>query len=120
MSARAERAAGIDHHLRDTAALGRPLPRRPDVDPARHQLRLVEALPALLPVVGQRLAAHLDQRAARGGLQLAELGQLARRAVDRVLDHAGAAVRLVHLLDSPRRQLQQLCQHRLRLTAAAA
>ena len=67
------------------------------------------SLPALGPVVGDRLAAHAHAHAADVGLALRERGQLARRAVERVLDEAVA----VHLLDPAGRQLQQRRQHLL-------
>jgi hypothetical protein len=51
----------------------------------------VELTPALVPVVGDLLGRDLDQRAARGRLQVGERGQLPRGAVDGVLDGPVAA-----------------------------
>ncbi len=68
----------------------------------RHEHGLVEALPALCPVVGHRLAAHSHAHAADLCLAVGQRRQLARRAVQRVLDISVA----VDLLHSARRQLQ--------------
>jgi hypothetical protein len=70
----------------------------------------VELTPALVPVVGDLLGRDLDQRAARGRLQVGERGQLPRGAVDGVLDGPVAAG---GFLDPARRQLQQLRQDEL-------
>ena len=120
MRAGAERAARVDHDLLHAAALGRLLPRRAHVEPAGHQHREVEALPALVPVVGHLLGEHLDERLAGTRLEGAHVGQLARRTVDRVLDDASPAPGRVTSSTPLGRDLQQLREHRLRLLGAAA
>ena len=73
---------------------GRLLPRRAHVQPPGDQHREVEALPALVPVVGDLLGdAPRRARRRRRASKRAEVGQLARRAVDRVLDDARPARR---------------------------
>ena len=73
----------------------------------------MEGLPALVPVVGDLARDDLDQRAAGGGAQPGQLGQLARRAVDGVLDD----VAVLALLHPARRELEQLGEHELGLLA---
>ena len=102
MGAGAERAARVDHDLLDAAALRRLLPGRPHVQAPGDQHREVEALPALVPVVGHLLGDDLDQRVARRCLERPEVGQLAGRAVDGVFDDAVAAAGRVDLLDAAR------------------
>ena len=79
---------GIDHQLDLRPERG--LPRRPHHQPAAVLLieheRPVKLPPALIPVVRDLGATHLDQRATRRRGQLGQRGQLARRAVHRVLD----------------------------------
>jgi hypothetical protein len=77
---------------------------------------LVELLPALVPVVGDLGGRDLDERVAGGGAEVGQDGQLARGAVDGVLD----AVAVVHLLDAARGELEQLGQHDLGVLAADA
>ena len=98
-----ERLAGIDDQVHQVVAGG--LPRRADVEPAGDLDRPVELAPAVGPVVGDLGRDDLDQRAARGRLDVRQVRQLARRAVDRVLDEAVGQIGLLH---PARRQLQQL------------
>ena len=80
----------------------------------------VEALPALGPVVGDLAALDLDEVVAGRRLDRAELGQLALRPVDRVLDDALPAAGRVDLLEAAGREVEQLRQHELGLLGAAA
>jgi hypothetical protein len=109
----AEGLRGVDDDV-ERAFLGRR-PRRADAQ-AAHAHRLVERLPALVPVVRQLARGDLDERSAGGGLQLWQRRQLAGRAVHRVLDD----VAVVALLDPAGRQLEQLGQHELGLLAPYA
>ena len=61
----AERAPGVDHDLGHAGPHRRLLPRRPHVELPADEDRHVEALPALLPVVGHLLAPHLHAAARR-------------------------------------------------------
>src|SRR6185312_7623080 len=83
--------------------------RRPDVQLSPDQHRRVEALPALLPVLGHLLPADAHAHPGHLGLPERKRRQLAGRAVERVLDPALA----VHLLDARGRQLEQRRQHGL-------
>ena len=70
----------------------------------------MELPPPLLPVSGHLLGGDVDERPGRGGPQIGELGELSGRAVHGVLDRPVAAI---DLLDSARRELEQLRQHEL-------
>ena len=120
MGAGAERTAGVDHDLLDSASLRRLLPGRPHVDAPRHEHRVVEAFPALVPVVRHLLGEHLDELIAGMRLELAQFRELPRSAVDGVLDDPLASIRCSDLLDAARRDLEQLRQHRVGLIRAAA
>src|SRR5579884_2510481 len=103
MGAGAECAAGVDHDLDRRAA--RWLPGRAHRQaPVEHE-RTVKPPPAIWPVVGDLLAAHLDQRRSRRSPQFRYLRQLAGGAVHGVLDNASGDV---HLLHAAWRQLEQL------------
>ena len=78
--------------------------------------RLVEGLPALVPVVGHLAGADLDQRPAGGRAQVGQIGQLAGRAVDGVLDD----VAVLALLHPAGRELEQLGEDDLGLLALHA
>ncbi len=111
MGAGPERPAGIDHEVerrcRGAApmAAARPAGRR--ARSGRWNSRQRSAQSSAISVVR-----HVDERTAGRGPQVGQRGQLARRAVDRVLDHVGGDV---DLLDPARRQLEQLGQHQLGL-----
>src|SRR5205807_2255239 len=100
------------------AALAARVPRRAHEQPVVDQHRPVERAPALGPVVADLAGAHVDERGAGRRAQVGELGQLAGRAVDGVLDEAG--VGQVDLLDARRRQLEQVGQRDLRVLAPHA
>ena len=87
-----ERLARVHADVHRAGGAGRVLPGGPDDEPAAGDRdRLVEVAPAVGPVVGDLGRADLDQALAGGGLEAGELGQLARRAVDRVLDIPGGS-----------------------------
>ena len=111
-----ERLARVDDQVHHVGPLR--LPRRAHVEPARDLDRPVERAPAVGPVVGDLGRDDLDQRAADRRLDVRQVRQLARRAVDRVLNDL-ALVEL-RLLDARRRQRQQLGQHDLRVLAPDA
>ena len=95
----------------------RRLPRRPDAQPAEapaHVDRPVVRLPALRPVVGDLARRDVDERAARHGADVRQRRQLARRAVDHVLDR----VAVLALLEPAGRELEQLGEHRLGVARA--
>ena len=92
MGAGAEGLAGVDDEV--DRALARLLPGGPQPEALADQQRLVEVAPAVGPVVGDLGRGDLDQALADRGLELAQLGQLALAAVDRVLDVAGPALLL--------------------------
>src|SRR5271166_123877 len=128
MGAGAERLTGIDHQLEHVGAPVRCLPRRSHVQrrrrrdlpplPAwRHQHGPVELLPAFLPVVGDLAGGDLDDRLAHDRVEIGQARQLARGAVDRVLDRVRAGL---SLFDPGRTEAEQLRQHHLRLLAADA
>ncbi len=112
MRAGPERLAGVDHDVERCPAGGRP--RRANAQPVAEHKRLVELAPALGPVVGDLARRDLDERLARGGLEVGQRRQLAGRAVDRVLDDP---VTDVDLLDAAGRQLEQLGEHQLGVLA---
>ena len=114
MGAGAERLPGVDDDV-DVRRRG-GLPRGPHPEPLADEQRLVEVLPAVGPVVGDLGRADLDQPVPGRGLELAERGQLALGAVDRVLDVAGPVL----LLDAARREHDELGEHPLRELRAAA
>ena len=68
------------------------------------------------PVVGDLRRRDLDERGAGGRAQRGQRGQLARRAVDGVLDRLA----VVDLLDPGRRELQQLGERDLGVGARDA
>jgi hypothetical protein len=107
VGAGAEGSAGVDDDI-DRALAGR-LPGGAEPEAVADEQRLVEVLPAVGPVVGHPRRDQLDQAVAGRGLDLAQLGQLALAAVDRVLDVALAAL----LLDAVGRQHGQLGEHLL-------
>ena len=84
-----ERLTGVDldvHHV----AGRRVAPGGPDHDPpAGDGRRLVEVPPAVGPVVGDRLGAHLRLALAGDRLHVPEVGKLSLGAVDRVLRNPG-------------------------------
>ena len=114
MGAGAEGAAGVDDDV--DRPLPRLLPGGPQPEALADQHRLVEVLPAVGPVVGDLGRDDLDQPVARRRLDLAQLGQLALAAVDRVLDVARPAL----LLDPVGRQHGQLGEDDLGLLGPAA
>src|SRR5215210_3950560 len=114
MSAGAERAAGVDDDV-DQAVLWIP-PRRAHADPAPDLDRPVEVGPAVRPVVGDRRRGDVDQAAPGSRLELPEIRHLPGWPVDRELDPARAAL----LLESVRRQFEQVRQHLLRVLGSAA
>ena len=73
----------------------------------------MEGLPALVPVVGHLGGDDLDQRVAGGRAQVGQVGQLAGRAVDGVLDD----VAVLALLHPARRELEQLGEDELGVLA---
>jgi hypothetical protein len=76
----------------------------------------MELLPALRPIVGELGSRYLNKGTPGGGLQIWQLGQLARGSVDGILDDglspAGSG-RQLEFLDSAGRKLQQFGQHKL-------
>ena len=114
VAAGAEGAAGIDDDV-DQAVLRVP-PRGANADPAGHLDRAVEVGPAIGPVIRNRGGGDVDEAAARRRLELAELRDLAGRAVDRELDPARAAL----LLEPVGGQLEQVRHHPLRVLRLAA
>ncbi len=130
----AERLPGVDHDLGDaphagaarapTAAARAARARAARERGARSgaarcgsldQHRPVEALPALVPVVGHLARRDLDQRVPGRGAQCRQLGQLARCAVDGVLD---VSARRSATSSTPAgHELQQLGQHQLGVLA---
>ena len=115
MRTRPERLSGIDHQV-ERLGSGR-LPGRADPEPVLEHQRVVELPPATVPVLRESPRRDVDQRPARRGLQVGERGKLAGGAVHGVLDRAVAGL---GLLDSSRRQLQQLGQHQLRVLGVDA
>jgi len=109
MGAGAKGPAGIDRQVEHPRASRRLLPRWAQVEPPPDQHRHVEALPALLPVLGHLRGGHADSDTAHMCLAHVQLRQLAGRAVDGQLHHAVA----VHLLDARGRELQQGRQDQL-------
>ncbi len=110
MRSGAEGLGGVDDDVEQAGARRRPRRAHEQVaDPHR----LVEGLPALVPVVGHLARGDLDQRPAGGRAQVGQVGQLAGRAVDGVLDD----VAVLALLHPARRQLEQLGEHELGLLA---
>ena len=109
-------AGSIDDVEQAGVARGASAPRRAHVQPLADRHRPVEAAPALGPVVGDLGRRDLDERGAGGGAQRGQRGQLARRAVDGVLDRVAA----VDLLDARRRELEQLGERDLRVGARDA
>ena len=110
MRAGAKSPPRVDHHLGHARPHGRLFPRWPHPQLPAHEQRHVEALPALLPVVGHLFPANLHAHAAQRGRALWERGQLAGRAVQRELHEACP----IHLLEAGRRDLEQRGQHLLR------
>jgi hypothetical protein len=113
----AERLARVDDHLGQRAA-GGLVPRRADQQPVVDEHGLVERAPALGPVVADLGRAHVDQCAAGRGAQVGQLGQLAGRAVDGVLDEP--LVGELDLLDPRRGEREQLGERHLGVVAAHA
>jgi hypothetical protein len=114
MTPGAEGAARVDDDV-DHPLLRVP-PRGAHADPTGDLDRAMEVGPAVRPVVRYRGRRDVDQAAARGRLDLTHVGDLARRAVDRVLDPARSPL----LLEPVRRQLEQVRHHRLRVLRSAA
>src|SRR5207247_4262576 len=81
-----------------------------------HLDRAVEVAPPVGPVVRHGRCGDVDEEAAGCGLELAELGDLPGRPVDRVLDPVRAAL----LLEPIRRELEQVRHHLLRVLRSAA
>src|SRR5581483_1626990 len=115
MRSRAERLAGV-HDDVGGARRGRIRPRGPDPDPAADQDRAVEVAPAVGPAAGHGSRDDLDQRPARRRLDRPDLGQLAGRAVEGVLDEVAVA----RFLEPARNEGEQLGEHRLGLLGPAA
>src|SRR4051812_44432085 len=109
MRARAERAARVYHQVDNARANRLLLPGRADPEAVADQRGDVEALPALGPIVGDLTPLHLNADARALGLALRQRGELAGRAVERVLHEAWT----VPLLDAPGRQLQHRREHLL-------
>src|SRR5438132_8703329 len=73
----------------------------------------MEALPALVPVIGRLAGRDLDERGPHRRTELRQARQLPGSAVDGVLDMIAPA----HLLYPRGRELEQLGEHELRLLA---
>ncbi|CAB4347296.1 unannotated protein [freshwater metagenome] len=96
---------GVDDEIDLPAIAVGGLPRRPnakDSPPILERDRLVKSLPLLIPIVGNNARRDFHQRATGGGFEVRQGRQLARGAIDRVLDRA---VLEFALFDSGRRKL---------------
>jgi hypothetical protein len=114
VAAGAEGAARIDHDV-DQPVLGVP-PAGAHADSAGDLDRAMEVGTAVRPVIGDRGRRDVDEAPAGSRLDLAQLGDLAGRAVDRELDPA----RPSFLLEAVGRELQQVRHHRLRVFRSTA
>ena len=128
-AARAERLPGVDHDLRQPGAPRWRPPRAvaraarardaPSPAAARAPRSAPDGgtAPALVPVVGYLAGGDLDERVARGRLEVGQ-ARAARRARRRRRTRSSPSPAL-HLLDARGRELEQLGQHQSRPARAA-